>query len=181
MSRHSVPCWCFLDKDGAVFASGYSSVHFSAPLFPHLGFVLRQYPDNDLTRSPWSSAATREVSAKPDHLLFGKTICRNNLKSPRFLPLVSPMQSSIGVLTFEVQGAHFRGTDTYLLGQISLSFILKRLLSSSLTMRKPSNGVGAHFRSAGCSLSRYRVLTFEVQGAHFRGAEIRLIDYISVG
>jgi hypothetical protein len=146
MSKHSVPCRRFSDKDGAVFVSGYSSVHFSVPLFPHLGFVLRQYHDDDLIRSPWSLTAVPEVLVNPDNSLCKKNICRNDLKNLLFVPILPPIQVSKEVLTFGRSSAHFREKYTRVLDKIQVHFTLKTVLRPSLRLRKPSHCIGAHFR-----------------------------------
>jgi hypothetical protein len=153
MSKHSVPCWRFSDKDGAVFVSGYSSVHFSVPLFPHLVFVLRQYHDDDLIKSPSSLKAIPEVLVNPDNSLCKKYICRNDLKSLSFVPILSPIQASKEVLTFGRNSAHFREKCARALGKIQVHFTLKTVLRPSLMVRKPSHGIGAHVRGTRCALA----------------------------
>jgi hypothetical protein len=145
MSKHSVPCRRFSDKDGAVFVSGDSSVHFSVPLFPHLGFVLRQYHDDNLIRSPWSMTAIPEGLVNPYNSLCKKNICRNDLKSPPFVPILPLIQASKEVRTFGRSSAHFREKYTRDLDKIQVHFTLKTVLRPSLRLRKPSHCIGAHF------------------------------------
>jgi hypothetical protein len=124
VSMHSVPCWCCLDKDFAVFGSGYICVHFPVPFLPHLGFALLQSHDDELTQSPWSLTATRGASVHLDNPLLETNLCRNELVSLQLLSLPSSIRSYAPQKGCALSGEVVRafGRHTPALGQKSVPF-----------------------------------------------------------
>jgi hypothetical protein len=152
MGQYSVPCWCCSVKNVPVFASGSTPVRFPV-LVPGSDSTLPVHPHHDLTRSPRSLTTTPVVSVHIDHPLLGQNVCRNGLTSLKLLTLRPFIHALKGMHTFGGRCARFRGADTRFLGQIQVHSTLKTVLRPSLTVRKPSHGISAHFRGTGCELS----------------------------
>lgn len=161
MSIRIVSRWKSLVKYDATLASGSSSVRFQIQPLAHLLCTLLPYRDNNVARLPLSVSATPEESVNPKTPLLGQHICYNELISLRFLSLLPPTQLPNRVRTFERSSAHFRAKCTRVLDKIQVSFTLKMVLRPSLTVRKPSNSAGAHFRTKWCAFTSEVVRTFE--------------------
>jgi hypothetical protein len=166
MSVHSVPCWFFLDKQGATLASNCFPVGF--PLPSRLVFILPLDHDDHRIRSAWRSTSTRLALVKQDNPPLRRTVGSSHLKSLPFLTLVISIPSSTEALTFGRSGAHFREKYVLILAHTQVEIQVKRVRNVAFAAIILSAGRGAHFQEKGCSLSGEPLLTFGRSGAHFR-------------
>ncbi len=160
MKTFIVPCWCFLDKDLAVFAFVCSPVRLSIPYPSPLAFPNRYGSFAYHTVSLYHGKARLRFPVKLDDNPFFEESCQIRLKRKLDWRLMAPILSSKGVFTFGRSGVHFRENETHCKGTVPANIGLKTLQLLAFIMSRLSNEIGVHFREKRCSLSGEVVFTF---------------------